>query len=55
MTDLGLIQTAGQSSFDFISIFFRSALYLYRRRGGIYRDDVSDGPAAGEWDMQCVK
>ena len=55
MTDSGLIQTAGQTSCDFIFIAFRSALYLYRRRGGIYRDDVSDGPVAGEWDMQCVK
>ena len=55
MTDSGLIQTGGHVSCDFISIACRSAIYIYRRRGGIYRDDVSDGPAAGEWDMQCVK
>ncbi len=55
MTDLGLIQTAGQTSCDFIYIAFRSALYLYRRRGGIYRDDVSGVTSAGEWYMQCVK
>ena len=54
MTDSGLIQTAGQTSCDFISVARWSAFYLYLRRGGIYRD-VSDGPAAGEWDMQCVK
>lgn len=55
MTDSGLIQTAGQTSCDFISVARWSAFYLYLRRGRIYRDDVSDGPAAGEWDMQCVK
>ena len=55
MPDLGLIQTAGQTSCDFISVARWSAFYLYLRRGGIYRDDVSDGPAAGERDMQCVK
>ena len=51
MTDSGLIQTAGQTSCDFISVARWSAFYLYLRRGGIYRDDVSDVTAAGEWDI----
>lgn len=50
MNDSGLIQNGGQTFCDFISVACRSVLYLYLRRGGIYRDYASGGPAAGEWD-----